>query len=80
VLKLGNSAELHNKPALIRVKVVPGQTKDDEPQNEVKGYKPIDGATPVAAVPPAAAGSPAAPTSSATPAAAAPAWAQKKAS
>jgi hypothetical protein len=41
VLKLGNSAELHNKPALIRVKVVPGQTKEDEPQNEVKGYKPI---------------------------------------
>jgi hypothetical protein len=46
VLKLGNSAELHNKPCADPREGRAGQTKDDEPQNEVKGYKPIDGARP----------------------------------
>lgn len=75
VLKLGNSGELHNRPCLIRVVVKPGQTAQDEPQNEVKGYKPIEGAAPAVTV--AAAGAPPAATPTTVPAAAAPAWARK---
>jgi hypothetical protein len=61
------------------VKVVPGETKDDEPQNEVKGYKPLEGAAaPAAAATDAAApAAAAAATTQAAPTANAPAWARK---
>lgn len=70
VLKLTSSAQLHNIPVTIKVRVK--EEKGYDPQNEVKKYTAIAGAVP------AATGAPAA--SSAAPAAAAPAWAQKKAS
>jgi hypothetical protein len=69
VLKLQNSSQLHNIPAMI--KVVVKQDPGQDPQNEVKKYKAIEGAAPAAKTAPA--GAPPA-------AAAAPAWAQKKAS
>lgn len=72
VLKLSSTAQLHNIPVMIKVRVK--EEKGYDPQNEVKKYTAIGGTTaPAAAVP-------AAPTSTAAPAAAAPAWAQKKAS
>jgi hypothetical protein len=69
VLKLHNSSQLHNIPMQCRVTI--RQSKGYEPQNDIKGWKALDGATPAAAVPTPAAAAPA-------PSTAAPAWAQKK--
>lgn len=77
VLKLSNSSQLHGKPCLIKVKVKPGQTPQDEPQNEVKGYKPLEGAAAIAPASTETVAASAAPVSSAPPTAAAPAWARK---
>lgn len=72
VLKLTNSAQLHNIPVMIKV-VVKQKDKNYDPQNEVKGYKPVEGAAPAAGTPPSS-------STTAAPAANAPSWAQKKAS
>lgn len=59
-----DSAELHNRPLLIRVDVELAGTKRrnntvaDKDSNNIKGYKRIDGAAPVATTPAAAAATP----------------------
>lgn len=72
VMKLTNSAQLHDIPMLVRLVV----TKDAgyDPKNDVKAYKAIDGGAPKQASSTAAA---AAPTTPVTPPANAPAWARK---
>jgi hypothetical protein len=77
VLKLTNSALLHNKPMLVKLSIK--QSTGFDPKNEVKGYKPLTGDVP--AIPAAnAAAAAAAPTTAPAANTAAPAWAQKKAS
>lgn len=51
--RLGDSAELHGQPCLIKVKVAPPRTdtktgKTYDTSNEIKGYDPLDGTAPVA--------------------------------
>lgn len=70
VLRVQDSAELHEKPASIKVVVKPGQG-EYLPSNEVKGYRALNGAAPVVA-PRAAASAPAA-----VAAAAPPPWAKR---
>jgi DhnA family fructose-bisphosphate aldolase class Ia len=73
VLKLTNSALLHNKPMLVKLSIK--QSAGYEPKNETKGFKPLTGDVP--AIPAAnAAAAAAAPTTA--PVANAPAWAQQK--
>lgn len=67
VLTLKASEQLHDKPAMIRVVLKPGQ--DGEPRNEIKGYKAVDGAA-------VSAPTATAPTQNANASAVAPAWAR----
>lgn len=78
VLKVTNSAQLHNIPMLCKVSIK--QSQGYEPQNEIKGWKADTGTAPASGTIPAAtaAAAAAAPPTAPPPAANAPAWAQKK--
>jgi len=85
IVQMQDTVELHNKPVQIRVKIRKSDDPQYEDQNEIAGFKPVDGAASGgAAVPPsstprpfsAAANTAAAPTTSA-PAGSSPPWAKK---
>jgi hypothetical protein len=47
VIRVTDSAQLHNRPMLAKVKTRPADERGDA-SNEVKGYKPLGGAAPAA--------------------------------
>lgn len=71
VLRVIDSAELHERPCSIKVVLKPGEGQY-LPSNEVKGYRALDGSAP-----PPAVGRPAAPPAAPAAAVAAPPWARK---
>jgi hypothetical protein len=74
---IGDSVELHEIPVLIDVRIRPADGQYRE-SNDVKGYKPADGAAPAPAPAAAAARPPVAKSAAAAPAAKAPATATGK--
>lgn len=69
VLNLQDTAQLHNKPLRVKVKIRKDDTGQYEDQNEVSGFEAVKGAVPSAAAPGAAA--------PASPAANTPPWAKR---
>lgn len=58
VLQVKDTVELHGKPFMVRA-VYRDADKDYDASNDVKGYKPMEGASPAAAAPGATSGGPA---------------------
>ena len=82
--RMQDTAELHNKPVQIRVKIREDKSGQYEPQNEVIGYKPAGGSPAhaqamVGGMPQRAAAPTAAAPANAPAAASAPPWAKKAA-
>lgn len=75
IVRMNDTAELHNKPIQIKVKVRKSDNPQYEDQNDISGYKAAGGASaPSVMIPPRAA----APSASA-PTASSPPWAKKNA-
>lgn len=79
IVRMTDTAELHNKPMQVKVKVRVSKDPQYEDQNEISGYKSAGGASAPAMQIPARAAAPAAAPAAAAPASSSPPWAKKSA-